>query len=68
MDQPLTKKGLLAMMSSIYDPLGLVPPFLLKGRKNILELCKDSFQWDHPVLENIKQQWLKWKSNLGIKI
>ena len=28
------------------------------------ELCKDSFQWDHPMPENIKQQWLKWKSDL----
>ena len=53
------------MLSSIYDPLGLVSPFLLKGRKTIQELCEDSFQWDHPTPENIKQQWLKWKSNLG---
>ena len=65
MDKPLTRKGLLAILSSIYDPLGLVSPFLLKGRKIIQELCKDSFQWDHPIPENIKQQWLKWKSNLG---
>ena len=53
------------MLSSIYDPLGLVSPFLLKGRKTLQELCKDSFQWDHPIPENIKQQWLKYKSNLG---
>ena len=65
MAKPLTRRGLLAMLSSIYDPLGLVSPFLLKGRKIIQELCKDSFQWDHPIPENIKQQWLKWKSNLG---
>ena len=65
MDKSLTRRGLLAMLSSIYDPLVLVSPFLLKGRKIIQELCKDSFQWDHPIPENIKQQWLKWKSNLG---
>ena len=65
MDKPLTKRGLLAMLNSIYDPLGPVSPFLLKGRKTIQKLCKDSFQWDHPIPENIKQQWLKWKSNLG---
>ena len=65
MDKPLTKRGLLAMLSSIYDPLGLVLPFLLKVRKTIQELCEDSFQWDHPISENIKQKWLKWKSNLG---
>ena len=65
MDKSLTRRGLLAMLSSIYDPLVLVSPFLLKGRKIIQELCKDSFQWDHPIPENIKQQWLKYKSNLG---
>ena len=65
MEKPLTRRGLLVMLRSIYHPLGLVSPFLLKGRKTIQELCKDSFQWDHPIPENIKQQWLKWKSNLG---
>ena len=40
-------------------------PFLLKGRKTVQELCKDSFRWDHPIPKNIKQEWLKWKSNLG---
>ena len=65
MDKPLTKRGLLAILSSTYDLLGLVLPFLLKVRKTIQELCEDSFQWDHPISENIKQKWLKWKSNLG---
>ena len=64
MVKPLTRRGLLAMLSSIYDPLGLVSSFLLKDRKIIQELRKDSFQY-HPIPENIKQQWLKWKSNLG---
>ena len=65
MEKPLTRRGLLVMLRSIYHRLGLVSPFLLKGRKTIQELCKDSFQWDHPISKNIKQQWLKWKSNLG---
>ena len=64
-EKRLTKRRLLPMLSSIYDPLGLVSPFLLKGRKTLQELCKDSFQGDHPIPENIKQQWLKYKSNLG---
>ena len=65
MEKPLTRRGLLVMLRSIYHPLGLVSPFLLKGRKTIQELCKDSFQWNHPISKKIKQQWLKWKSNLG---
>ena len=35
MAKPLTRRKLLAMLSSIYDRLGLVSPFLLKGRKII---------------------------------
>ena len=53
------------MLSSLYDPWGLLSPFLLKDRKTIQKFCKDSFQQDHPIPENIKQQQLKWKSNLG---
>ena len=45
--------------------LGLASPFILKGKKIIQELCNDSLQWNHPIPENIKQQWLKEKSNLG---
>ena len=45
--------------------LELASPFILKGKKIIEELCKDSLQWDHPIPENIKQQWLKEKSNFG---
>ena len=57
MSEPLTRRELLAMLSSIYDHLELVSPFLLKARKTIQELSKDSFQWDYPVPESIKQQW-----------
>ena len=64
-EKPLTSRGLLAMLSSIYDPLGLVSPFLLKGRKIIQELCKGNFQWDDDIPEDIKIKWLKWKRQLA---
>ena len=32
MDQPLTKRGVLSMLSSVYDPLGLASPFMLRAR------------------------------------
>ena len=32
-DQPMTKRGMLSVISSMYDPLGLACPFLLQGRR-----------------------------------
>lgn len=41
-DKPMTKKGILAVVSSIYDPLGFASPFLLHGKRILQSLCKDN--------------------------
>ena len=41
-DKPATGRGLLAALSSVYDPPGLGAPFLLKGRLIIQRLCKNN--------------------------
>ena len=46
------------MVSSIYDSLGLIFPFVLEGRQ-IIQLL-----WDDPVDEDIQQKWIKWKLDL----
>jgi len=38
-DTPLTRRGILSTVSSIYDPLGLATPFLLTGRRILQKLC-----------------------------
>ena len=37
--KPHTKRGMLSMVGSIYDPLGLVSPFVQEGRKIIQIRC-----------------------------
>ena len=32
-EKPNTKRGMLSEVSSIYDPIGLVSPFILEGNK-----------------------------------
>ena len=34
-EKPLTRRGMLSSMSSIYDPLELAAPFMLEGRRII---------------------------------
>ena len=41
-DKPATRRGLLAALSSVYDPLGLGASFLLKGRLIIERLYKNN--------------------------
>ena len=63
-DKPYTKRGVLSVVSSIYDPLGLVSPFVLEGRQIIQMLCLNQLAWDDPVDEDIQQKWIKWKLSL----
>ena len=59
-EKPFTRRGLLSMLSSVYDPLGLAGPLNLWGRSIIQTLCKDNFGWDKRIPWNIERQWAKW--------
>ena len=37
----MTQKGMLSIVSSIYDPLGFVTSFILKGKRLLQLLCQD---------------------------
>ena len=63
-ERPNTKTGMLAVVSSIYDPLGLVSPFALEGKETVQQLCFDKLGWDELVNEKVRQQWQCWKSKL----
>lgn len=49
LDRPLMRHGILLTVSSIYDPLGLIAPFLLQGKHILQAICKDGVHWDDPV-------------------
>ena len=38
-----TKRVMLLMISSIYDPLGFSAPFILEGRRILQELCNQAY-------------------------
>ena len=63
-DKPLTRRGILASISSIYDTLGLAAPFLLQGKQILQDLCKNQAAWDEMVPDDIKARWEKWRGEL----
>ena len=44
------------MLSSIYDPLGMVSLFALEGRQTIHMLSLSQFAWDEPVDEDVQEK------------
>ena len=40
----ITKRSLLSIISSIYDPLGYAAPFVLEGRQILQRLCNKNVQ------------------------
>ena len=58
-DKPLSKRGMLSELSSVYDPLGFVAPFLLHGRKIIQILSQQELGWDEIVSDEVAKDWVE---------
>ncbi|XP_037391858.1 uncharacterized protein LOC119262748 isoform X1 [Pygocentrus nattereri] len=58
--KPLTRRGILSTVSSIYDPLGFLAPFVLKGKQILQALCKSGCGWDKVISDAMLNQWKTW--------
>lgn len=56
-DRPLTRRGVLSTISSIYDPLGFIAPVILAGKQLLQDLCRGNVEWDDPIPDNLRPQW-----------
>ena len=45
-DRPATRRGILSIVSSVYDPLGFAAPFILKAELILQDLCCRALDWD----------------------
>ena len=63
-DRPLTRRGILSTVSSVYDPLGFLAPLILTGKAILEDLCRGKVEWDDPIPENVRSRWLKWRDEL----
>ena len=63
-DQPLTRRGILSTVASIYDPLGFLAPFVLIGKQILQEMCRRGIAWDDPLPDELRPRWECWRSEL----
>ena len=64
-DRPNTRRGILSLTSSVYDPLGFVAPVVLPAKKLLQDLCRKKHGWDDPISDCDSERWEKWKSQLA---
>ena len=67
-----TKRDMLSWLSSIYDPMGYLSPFVLKGRQFFQMVMEQGTDWKQPVDPEILDKFNKYKESIvhlkGLKI
>ena len=61
----LSKRYVLKIMSSIFDPLGVWAPATIMFKLLFQELCCDKVAWDSEVSEEIRKKWEKLLKSVG---
>lgn len=59
-EKACTRRGILSVISSVYDPLGIAAPFVLPARILLQNLCQQNLGWDEEIGEENKSRWRKW--------
>ncbi|XP_033758237.1 uncharacterized protein LOC117340586 [Pecten maximus] len=59
-DKPVTRRGILSVTSSVYDPLGIASPFVLKAKSILQRLCGDGKGWDEEITGKDLKDWTDW--------
>ena len=58
--RPPTRRGILCIASSIFDPLGFLAPFTLTAKQILQDLCRMKLDWDEIPSEHSprREHWL----------
>ena len=63
-DGPLTRRGILSSVNSVYDPFGYGAPFLLPVKQLLQQLCAEQKDWDDEISDNQRAIWERWRNSL----
>lgn len=62
--KPHTRRGMLSVVSSIYDPLGFLAPLILPAKQLLQEFCQGGFGWNEPLPQTVSDRWIGWIDGL----
>ena len=59
-----TRRGILSVVSSVFDPLGFAAPFVLSAKQILQDLCRIKLGWDDEIPPEHLSSWVKWLDDL----
>ncbi|XP_073946595.1 uncharacterized protein [Choristoneura fumiferana] len=62
--EPITKRQVLSDVAKLYDPLGWIAPVVVMAKIFIQKLWLSGLEWDECLNEDLRRQWLTYKSLL----
>ena len=59
-----TKRNILSILASFYDPLGVISPIVVSLKVLFQELCVDKVPWDQELTGERCKKWKSWMNEL----
>ncbi|KAL0152844.1 hypothetical protein M9458_051849, partial [Cirrhinus mrigala] len=63
-ERSFTRRGILSVISAIYDPLGFLAPVVLSAKRILQDLCREGVGWDSAIPIKYVQRWTNWLEDL----
>ena len=63
-DYPITKRSVLKKVATVFDPLGLISPFIVQAKIMLQELWHRGYDWDEEVEDEVANRIQNWFSQL----
>lgn len=65
-DTPATKRSVLSALSSVFDPLGLVTPVMVRGKLLMRDLWREGAGWDDPLSAEHLATWNRLEKDISL--
>ena len=60
-----TRRKVLSVIASVFDPMGLVSPFVLLEKQILQEVCSLGLDWDAPLPDPLSTRYKDWCEHLS---
>ena len=61
-----TKRGVYSSMAQIFDPIGLLSPYVFSCKLLVRDLWKRGLNWDDQLPTELSERWDCWRSELDL--